>query len=66
MTSRFLELPDLHEGVRALLVEKDLRPAWQPAKLADVTPAMVEALFSSETTIDASLATREQMQAARV
>lgn len=33
------------EGVRALVVDKDHRPRWQPATLADVTPALVEAFF---------------------
>ncbi len=33
------------EGVRALAVDKDHRPRWQPAQVAEVTPAMVEAFF---------------------
>lgn len=37
---------DFAEGVRALLVDKDRRPAWQPARLADVDPAAIEACFS--------------------
>jgi len=36
---------DFFEGVRAALVEKDGRPAWRPAQLAEVTPAAVEAFF---------------------
>ncbi len=34
---------DFPEGVRALLVDKDKSPRWQPAALADVTPALIEA-----------------------
>ena len=34
------------EGVRALLVDKDKSPKWNPPRLEDVTPAMVEALFA--------------------
>jgi enoyl-CoA hydratase len=34
------------EGVRALLIDKDKSPRWNPAKLADVTDAMIEALFA--------------------
>lgn len=34
---------DFAEGVRALLVDKDRQPRWQPASLADVTPALIEA-----------------------
>ena len=33
---RFLARPDLAEGVRAVLVDKDHAPRWQPARLADV------------------------------
>lgn len=34
---------DFAEGVRALLVDKDKRPRWQPAALADVTTGLIEA-----------------------
>lgn len=33
------------EGVRALAVDKDHQPRWQPATQAEVTPAMVDAFF---------------------
>ncbi|HWE31086.1 MAG TPA: enoyl-CoA hydratase/isomerase family protein [Polyangia bacterium] len=36
---------DFVEGIRALLIEKDRRPRWQPPALADVTPALVEDHF---------------------
>lgn len=35
--------PDFAEGVRALLIDKDKSPKWQPASLADVTPEWIEA-----------------------
>ncbi len=38
---------DTVEGIRALAVDKDHTPRWNPARLQDVTPAMVEAYFVS-------------------
>ncbi|MBZ9655230.1 enoyl-CoA hydratase/isomerase family protein [Phyllobacterium lublinensis] len=44
--SRMLENHDFYEGVRALLVDKDNEPAWQPANVDDVTPEMVDGYFA--------------------
>lgn len=35
------------EGIRALAVDKDHRPQWQPACIEDVTPAMVLPFFNN-------------------
>lgn len=35
------------EGIRALAVDKDHAPRWNPARLEDVTPQMVAAFFES-------------------
>jgi enoyl-CoA hydratase/carnithine racemase len=35
------------EGIRALAVDKDHAPKWNPARIEDVTPAMVDAFFAS-------------------
>src|SRR5699024_4115447 len=33
---------DLQEGIRALIIDKDKTPAWQPASLAQATPEWVQ------------------------
>jgi enoyl-CoA hydratase/carnithine racemase len=35
------------EGIRALAVDKDHKPAWNPAGIDDVTPQMVQPFFES-------------------
>ncbi len=46
IASRVVARPDFREGVRALIVEKDNAPHWRPASLAEVTPAMLDAIFA--------------------
>jgi hypothetical protein len=43
---RLYEHGEFLEGVRALLVDKDRTPKWNPPRLEDVTPAMVEAFLA--------------------
>jgi enoyl-CoA hydratase len=66
LACRFLDGQDFYEGVRAALIDKDNAPRWQPARLDDVTPAMVEDYFASMGAQEMVLPTREEMQAARV
>ncbi|MBE0474018.1 enoyl-CoA hydratase/isomerase family protein [Rhodoferax sp.] len=35
------------EGIRALVIDKDNAPNWQPARIEDVTPALVQLFFTS-------------------
>ena len=35
------------EGIRALVIDKDHTPRWNPARIEDVTPEMVQAFFAS-------------------
>jgi enoyl-CoA hydratase/carnithine racemase len=47
MVRRCFEHGEVIEGVRALAVDKDHAPKWNPTTLAEVTPAMVERFFES-------------------
>lgn len=44
----FLQSHDFYEGVRALLVDKDKNPQWQPATLEEVTEEQVQQYFVAE------------------
>ena len=44
---RCLDHGDFAEGIRAMLVDKDRNPRWNPATLAELSPAMVESFFKS-------------------
>lgn len=46
LARHFLSRPDLPEGIRAQVVDKDRNPQWQPARLVDVTDADVSAFFA--------------------
>ena len=46
MVNRFIVGHDFYEGTRAVVIDKDQKPHWQPAGLRDVTSAAVEAYFA--------------------
>ncbi len=46
IAARMVQSHDFAEGVRAVIVEKDNAPRWDPADLAEVTPAMLDAIFA--------------------
>jgi enoyl-CoA hydratase len=46
IVSRVIREHDFYEGVRAVIIDKDNKPRWQPASLAEVTPAMAEEHFA--------------------
>jgi enoyl-CoA hydratase/carnithine racemase len=45
MAAHSFEQGDFLEGVRAVLIDKDNTPRWQPSRIEDVTDAMVDAFF---------------------
>ena len=40
------------EGIRALAIDKDYTPKWNPARIEDVKPAMTQAFFASPWTAE--------------
>ncbi|RHY92095.1 hypothetical protein DYB37_002606 [Aphanomyces astaci] len=46
LANRFLDSSDFYEGVRAVIVDKDNKPAWQHAHVNDVTADEVDAFFA--------------------
>ena len=46
IASRVLVRPDFAEGVRAVIVDKDNAPKWNPATAEDVTDALLDAIFA--------------------
>jgi len=63
LACRCLDGHDLYEGVRAMLIDRDRAPKWQPERLQDVSEAMVEAYFASLGAGELDLPTRAAMQA---
>ncbi len=46
LTCHFVEQQDFFEGIRAVIIDKDGEPLWQPATLERVTPEMINHYFS--------------------
>lgn len=46
LANRFAADHDFYEGVRALLVDKDMKPQWEPATLEDIDEVRVSAYFA--------------------
>jgi enoyl-CoA hydratase len=46
LTQHFMAAHDFYEGVRAVLIDKDQSPHWQPPTLAAVDDGMVEGYFT--------------------
>ena len=46
LVRRCMEAPDFYEGVRALLVDKDNKPIWKPARVEDILPISTAKYFT--------------------
>lgn len=46
IASRVIVRPDFAEGVRAVIVDKDNAPKWNPATAEDVSDALIDAIFA--------------------
>jgi enoyl-CoA hydratase/carnithine racemase len=46
LTHTTMRHPDFAEGVRAMVVDKDRQPRWQPATIEAVDPASIAAMFT--------------------
>jgi enoyl-CoA hydratase/carnithine racemase/quinol monooxygenase YgiN len=46
LVRRTFEHGEAVEGIRALVIDKDNAPQWNPARVEDVTPAMIEQFFA--------------------
>jgi enoyl-CoA hydratase len=62
LACRMMELPDIHAGVRARLIERSQSVRWRPGRIEDVAAAMLEAIFSGPEQQHIRLPTRQEMQ----
>jgi enoyl-CoA hydratase len=46
IASRVVLRPDFREGVRAVIVEKDNQPRWNPPSLEGMSEALLDEIFA--------------------
>lgn len=49
LAQHFISYPDMYEGIRAALIDKDKKPEWQPSKFDDVKQSEIDRYFSPAT-----------------
>ena len=47
LTRTTMAYPDFAEGVRAMVVDKDRQPKWQPSRIEDIDPSVIAGMFPS-------------------
>jgi enoyl-CoA hydratase/carnithine racemase len=47
LTRTTMAYPDFAEGVRAMVVDKDRHPKWQPPRIEDIDPSVIAGMFPS-------------------
>ncbi|OYW56719.1 MAG: hypothetical protein B7Y80_01140 [Hyphomicrobium sp. 32-62-53] len=65
LACRFLEDHDFYEGVRALIIDKDNAPKWQPEHVSRVGSEIIKHYFAPLSDHAFSLPSRTEMQAMR-
>ena len=65
LATRCMAAHDFQEGVRAVLIDRDRNPRWQPARIEDVSDAAVDSYFDPPERGELQLASRTEMQAVR-
>lgn len=51
LTSHFLQHHDFLEGIRALIIDKDQQPLWEPMSISDVDRAEVDSYFAKDESV---------------
>jgi len=47
MSQKFMKEADFHEGVRAVLLDKDNKPSWSPSSINDIKEEDIQAYFGN-------------------
>lgn len=63
VSNRFIENPEMIEGIRAQVIDKDRRPRWAPATIGGVSRSDVEAYFASLGNQELGLSARSKRSA---